>query len=71
MRHSVLAALLSLLFTLGDAGGDETRVALVIGNDAYDALPDLNNAARDARGLSARLETLGFRTTLMPRSQAT
>ena len=40
-------------------------MALVIGNDAYHALPNLNNAAGDARGLSARLETLGFRTTQM------
>ena len=30
----------------------ETRVALVIGNDEYVTLPNLNNAGNDARGVA-------------------
>ncbi len=37
------------------------RVALVIGNDRYDAAPRLNNAANDARGIAEALRgDLGF-----------
>ena len=36
------------------------RVALVIGNDDYQTLPDLNNARKDARGMAGKLRTLGF-----------
>jgi len=36
------------------------RVALVIGNDDYATLPDLNNAERDARAIATKLEELGF-----------
>jgi hypothetical protein len=35
-------------------------VALVIGNDAYETLPSLNNANKDARGMAAKLRQLGF-----------
>ncbi len=36
------------------------RVALVIGTDKYATLPNLNNAATDARGIAAKLKSLGF-----------
>ena len=42
----------------------ETRVALVIGNDTYATLPNLNNAGTDARGIAAKLTSLGFETIL-------
>ena len=42
----------------------ETRVALVIGNDEYVTLPNLNNASNDARGVAAKLESLGFEIIL-------
>ena len=42
----------------------ETRVALVIGNDDYATLPDLNNAGNDARGIASKLRSLGFDVTL-------
>ena len=65
MRLPPLLVLLSTLLTLIAVAGAETRVALVIGNDAYSApLTDLNNARRDARGMAAKLEVLGFETTL-------
>ena len=38
----------------------ERRVALVIGNDAYTALPKLANAGRDARDMAKKLSSLGF-----------
>ena len=36
------------------------RVAIVIGNDTYQTLPQLNNAARDARDMASMLSRLGF-----------
>lgn len=40
------------------------RVALVIGNDAYRAVPELNNARADARAIAGALERVGFQVTL-------
>lgn len=36
--------------------------ALVIGNDHYDQMPDLNNAVNDAKSIQEALQTLGFMT---------
>ena len=36
------------------------RVALVIGNNTYATLPNLNNAKKDAEGIAAKLRGLGF-----------
>ena len=36
------------------------RVALVIGNDTYATLPNLNNGRTDAKGMAAKLRRLGF-----------
>jgi hypothetical protein len=38
----------------------EDRVALVIGNSAYERVSTLRNAANDARDVAAKLRTLGF-----------
>ena len=40
------------------------RVALVIGNDSYKSLPDLNNARTDAHGMAKKLEELGWTVIL-------
>jgi uncharacterized caspase-like protein len=40
------------------------RVALVIGNDTYKTLPDLNNARADAKGMAKKLRSLGFEVIL-------
>ena len=40
------------------------RVALVIGNDTYETLPALNNARTDAKGMAAKLRSLGFEVLL-------
>ncbi len=36
------------------------RVALVIGNDSYPTMGELNNARNDARAIASKLQTLGF-----------
>lgn len=41
----------------------ETRHALVIGNNAYDVLPELHKAVNDAHAVSHTLSELGFRVT--------
>ena len=53
-----LFTVLALIAGLASATGAvlaETRVALVIGNDAYAHLPKLNNAHKDAEGMAAKL----------------
>ena len=42
-----------LVLALGMSSADAAkRVALVIGNNSYKTLPDLNNARKDARGMA-------------------
>lgn len=40
------------------------RLALVIGNDSYQSVPDLRNARADARAVARALEAAGFDVTL-------
>ncbi len=54
----------SLLWSAAAVAATESRTALIIGNDAYQHLPKLNNAVNDARALDARLRALGFETIL-------
>ncbi|MDO6728618.1 caspase family protein [Marinovum sp. 2_MG-2023] len=42
----------------------ETRVALVIGNSAYENAPRLDNPERDATAIADRLKQVGFEVTL-------
>jgi hypothetical protein len=42
----------------------ETRVALVIGNGQYRAVPALTNPPNDARDVAAELQSLGFKVSL-------
>ncbi|WP_187639955.1 caspase family protein [Bosea sp. F3-2] len=49
-----------VLSSPGFAAVPERRVALVIGNSAYTAVPPLANPQRDAKGVSAALKRLGF-----------
>jgi hypothetical protein len=46
------------------AQSPEKRIALVIGNNAYETLPRLGNAATDARDMGRALELAGFDTTV-------
>lgn len=61
-RSLILASALLAWLALWPAHGQAdspSRVALVIGNGAYQEAP-LRNPVRDARSMSARLSTLGF-----------
>jgi len=49
-----------LILGAATAADAAKRVALVIGTDTYATLPDLNNAATDAKGMSNKLRSLGF-----------
>lgn len=42
----------------------EKRVAIVVGNNAYESVSKLERAVSDARAVSAQLESLGFRVQL-------
>lgn len=57
-----LAFLAALMGLAGSPDGAQAqkRVALVIGNAAYEHVPKLTNPANDARDLAAALKTLGF-----------
>ncbi len=57
---AVPAGLAVLLFALPAQAVPERRVALVIGNSAYTAVPRLANPQRDATAISAALKRLGF-----------
>lgn len=62
-RMAAAFALVLCAVALGSpaqAAVPERRVALVIGNSAYTAVPPLANPMRDARGMSAALKRLGF-----------
>lgn len=61
-RIAVALALLLCAFTVVSPAGaaTERRVALVIGNSAYTAVPPLANPQRDAQAISAALKRLGF-----------
>lgn len=49
---------------MAQTGPEARRVALVIGNGAYQQAPALLNPANDARDMAAKLEGLGFEVTL-------
>src|SRR5262245_30747548 len=60
----VLASTFTAAFAAGEeaapAAGEQRRVALVLGNGAYQNVPPLPNPAADAKAVAAELEKLGF-----------
>jgi hypothetical protein len=58
-----LAALFLMIFTATSAHA-ERRVALVIGNDRYQNVPQLQKAVNDARTIGQALKSLGFDVTV-------
>ena len=60
MRTTVAIAFVFAFICFAFSAQAERRVALVIGNDTYTHLPDLNNAGKDARDMAAKLKSLGF-----------
>ena len=61
---SALLALTRLVMPTEAAA--ETRLALVIGQSAYRAVPELPNAANDAKGMAELLGNAGFAVTAAP-----
>ena len=62
MRLLIVLACLLLIFPGGAPANAERRVALVIGNGAYQHAPQLRNPRNDAEDVSAALKRLGFDT---------
>jgi uncharacterized caspase-like protein len=60
MRVLVLAWLAVVALALGEPANAERRVALVIGNGAYENAGTLANAPRDAAAMAALLTRVGF-----------
>ena len=61
MRRMLLAPLLAVLVWAAPAGAaEERRVALVIGNSAYEHADRLLNPVNDARGIATALRSAGF-----------
>jgi caspase domain-containing protein len=56
----IILALSLLTFSPDDAACAEKRVALVIGNGAYQSVPTLANPIRDAKAVAAMLGKAGF-----------
>lgn len=61
---AAIVLILAILVATVPHASAERRVALVIGNDIYTHLPNLNNARKDAEGMAAKLRGLGFETIL-------
>ena len=57
----LLTLLLMLLFGGNSRAETEHRIALVIGNSAYQHLPRLANPVNDAQLIAATLESVGFK----------
>jgi uncharacterized caspase-like protein len=63
-RATCIAGLLSIVFLLsGHSAKAEKRVALVVGNAAYQHAAPLINPQRDARSIARTFRRLGFRVT--------
>jgi uncharacterized caspase-like protein len=61
MRFGILAALIVIFAAAHSTGASaERRVALVIGNSAYQNVPKLPNPVNDARGVAVLLKNAGF-----------
>ena len=60
MRSAFLIVLGFLLFCSADPARAEKRVALVIGESAYQAVPQLPNPARDAEAMMGLFKKAGF-----------
>ncbi|MEM6939721.1 MAG: caspase family protein [Pseudomonadota bacterium] len=64
-RFVIVCFILCLVPALARAqGGDERRVALIIGNSAYTSITALDNPGNDAADMSVALEGLGFEVFL-------
>lgn len=60
MKSAALFVCFFLALATGALAATEKRVALVIGNDAYQGVPKLEKAANDARAVGKELSKVGF-----------
>lgn len=64
------AAAIASIWFLAQPASAETRVALVIGNGAYEKVPELANPTRDAADIGRALERLNFKVTQLRNATA-
>src|SRR5262245_39004682 len=66
MSRTVRLAILALSLVTGAAvpAQAQKRVALLVGNNAYEAIPKLQTAVNDARAVGATLREIGFSVTV-------
>jgi formylglycine-generating enzyme required for sulfatase activity/TPR repeat protein len=64
VKRLVVLTLLMMVLAVAQASAAK-RVALVIGNNDYTTLPNLNNAKKDAEGIAAKLRGLKFDVILI------
>jgi hypothetical protein len=60
-----LLGILAVMLCVGVAHAEGRKLALVVGNEAYEALPGLATPAADAQAMSKALRDLGFEVTLL------
>ena len=63
LRRFGLAVAAALALALVADPAQAARLALVIGNDTYNRIPQLRNARNDARSIATELEAAGFKVT--------
>lgn len=64
-KAALVPVLTMLLMGVGVSAAEARRLALVVGNSAYDKVAALRNASRDAREVAEALKRLGFEVTLL------
>lgn len=64
MKTPWLIGLVTILSLVAGAAGAESRLAFVVGNDAYRSVNPLQKAVNDARAVGRGLQQLGFQVTL-------
>ena len=68
LRYAAVSLVLSALFMVTLSGAAEAqgrKLALVVGNEAYEHLPGLATPAADAQDMAKALRDLGFEVTLL------
>ena len=65
-RTAVRLAILALSLVIGAVvpAQAQKRVALLVGNNAYESIPKLQTAVNDARAVGASLREIGFSVTV-------
>ncbi|MCC8964614.1 caspase family protein [Bradyrhizobium sp. Pear76] len=64
IRVVLLACAFAVPLSAGFEARAEKRVALVVGNNAYESVPKLERAVNDAKAVSSALEIMGFQVHL-------